>query len=601
MRLALAALLAAGCAHTARPDDGLLARAHEMAARIEALRGLGEKAPIRVQLLEDAPFRALFRKKNARNQTHDGAVRDRALFVAFGFLPPEVDSEALLRDVLDEQVAGFYDDREKRLFVRNDHGDAAKAEMSVIILAHEIEHALQDQHFGLPELAALADDDTRLARAAVFEGDATLVMLAYAALQAKMPLAEVLERAGRALGQLGGAGLLQAVAPSSPKLARAPTLVREALTFPYFDGMRLLTELYRTGGFALVDRAFRAPPSSTEQVLHPEKYVAGELPIPVRAPAVPAGFRAVTSGRLGELGTRALLEICLPYGEARAAAEGWGGDAYTIVEAPDGALALLWSTAWDSDARAERFEKALTLLATCWPPAATAPPHARRWVSSRHQIERSGSRVALVRGLSDGERPAAATALLALVDPTRPASPPLGAITLRAPEPPRDERVEDRGVIDGAHYRSTRLGLSAELPQGFAATVGEKGFELVLKRGQPSRAFAFFAFSPAHLGAELEEPFYAAFPQQFVLGGAAPKEEDRGHGRVAFGEGSERSWSFPGRAMRVRASLLPICSGRATLVFAQVWEDPTAMATLDGWRQSFVQVDPDPPACKALR
>src|SRR4051812_20344789 len=152
----------------------------------------------------------------------------------------------------------------------------------------------------------------------------------------------------------------------STELLRAPVIDRERLLFPYVAGKDFVTALYRAGGFPLLDRSFGSPPTTTEQVLHPEKYLAGEPAIPVRAPAAPAGYRAAFVGRMGELQIRAMLTPCVGEDEARASALGWGGDAYTIAVGA-GSRAVLWSTAWDDEPSAARFEQALLASGRCFP------------------------------------------------------------------------------------------------------------------------------------------------------------------------------------------------------------------------------------------
>src|SRR5207237_10613658 len=102
------------------------------------------------------------------------------------------------------------------------------------------------------------------------------------------------------------------VSVKSPQLLHAPPVLREELVLPYAAGFALVAEAYRRGGFPLVDRMFRSPPSSVHQILHPEAYFAGELPAAVPAPVPPAGTRAVASGRMGAVG-------------ARLAGDAWGG------------------------------------------------------------------------------------------------------------------------------------------------------------------------------------------------------------------------------------------------------------------------------------
>src|ERR1035438_5397005 len=72
--------------------------------------------------------------------------------------------------------------------------------------------------------------------------------------------------------------------------AGAPPYVRRQWLFPYVDGFRLVASVYRAGGFPLVNRMFARPPISTEQVLWPAAYIAGELPIRIEPPAVDRGL-----------------------------------------------------------------------------------------------------------------------------------------------------------------------------------------------------------------------------------------------------------------------------------------------------------------------
>ena len=125
--------------------------------------------------------------------------------------------------------------------------------------------------------------------------------------------------------------------------------MREELALPYVAGLALVAEVHRRGGFELVDKMFERPPSSTHQVLHPEAYLSGEQPARVPYPAPPPGMRAVSSGRMGELGARLALQVCVDEQVAREVAQHWAGDAYTIVRAPADAIALVWSTAWSGD------------------------------------------------------------------------------------------------------------------------------------------------------------------------------------------------------------------------------------------------------------
>ena len=141
-----------------------------------------------MQILDGKLFSAAVWAKAKKELTPAVVAAERARWLAFNLAPAAVDPAQALLDVLDEQVAGFYDPFTKQLVVRKDPPASAGAmgpDGLRVILAHEIEHALQDQNFGIPDMAALPDDDVRLARTALYEGDAMAVMTAFGALRRK--------------------------------------------------------------------------------------------------------------------------------------------------------------------------------------------------------------------------------------------------------------------------------------------------------------------------------------------------------------------------------------------------------------------------------
>jgi len=164
----------------------------ETTADVEQIRGIRRKQNLKVQILDDKLFSAAVREKAKKELTPEVVAAERARWLAFNLAPAAADPAQVLLDVLDEQVAGFYDPFTKQLYVRKDPPASAAGAMGPdglrLILAHEIEHALQDQNFGIPDLAALPDDDVRLARSALYEGDAMAVMSAYGALRARKPV-----------------------------------------------------------------------------------------------------------------------------------------------------------------------------------------------------------------------------------------------------------------------------------------------------------------------------------------------------------------------------------------------------------------------------
>ena len=339
-------------------------------ADVAELRGLRFRRQVPVTIESPAKLaRRLLRTLAAEIDEAEQAREGRALAV-LGQLPPGTDLPRLLRRIQAESVLGYYlpgRPPKGRLFVRSSRGLDPYAR---VILAHELTHALTDQHFDLTRsdrlAAATARDDEEAAYSALAEGDANLVLQRY--------LRERLTP-----GEQAAAGLASA-ADRTPMRDAAPAVIREAMTFPYQEGLRFVLRLYQAGGWAAVDRAYRDPPTSTEQILHPDRYLGRrDRPQPVTVPDVSgrlgAGWGRGTVIGFGELDARLLLGTRLPQSTAEVAAAGWdGGRLRTFERAGRTALAL--RTVWDSTAEASEFCTALTRWATTRFGATTTP---RRW------------------------------------------------------------------------------------------------------------------------------------------------------------------------------------------------------------------------------
>ena len=266
---------------------------------------------------------------------------DQRTLVAFDLLPPQTDLRALRARVLEENIAGFYDERpgHKRLYAVS--ADRRLSPANQLILSHELRHALQDQyvdlHGQLPD--SVGDfDDRRVAWLSLLEGDATLVMQRF--LLRRLPGAE-------ADGETPGLSM-----PTAPEVAGAPPVVRDQLVLPYLVGLDFVRAVWQRGGADAIQKAWAHPPESTEQVLHPEKYFAHESPRPVDVPYTPRGGRLLNEGVLGELLARTLLGE----GEERGA-EGWGGDEFRVWDV-GGRTLLVWRSVWDRPEDARTFEAA---------------------------------------------------------------------------------------------------------------------------------------------------------------------------------------------------------------------------------------------------
>jgi hypothetical protein len=240
-----------------------------------------------------------------------------------------------------------------------------------ITYAHEYTHALQDAAFGLDSLQTdtPGEDDRGLARVALIEGDATVTMLAW--------MFQHLEP--QELQQyLFGTEI--------PDTSGIPSWMVAQLTFPYADGLFWAQALAgadpTSPDFTAIDAAYDDPPASTEQIVHVEKWEAGEAPqvieVPDLAAALGDGWEEVDETPIGE----ATIEIMLGYlgvsvAEATDAAAGWGGDRAVIATGPDDAFAMAWRLAWDSAADAAEFVEAYQIVVDGldFPASVTALPN----------------------------------------------------------------------------------------------------------------------------------------------------------------------------------------------------------------------------------
>jgi hypothetical protein len=319
-----------------------------IAERVERIRGLRFKQ--RPRAAEVSPAQARREGLEDLDRSYPAAERraDEEVLKLLGLLQPKIDLRDVSASVFGEAVAGYYDPRTKRLrIVRG--AQTSNRFLEEITLAHELTHALEDQRFGLDLEDSSGSDDAALARLALIEGSATAVMLTYG------------ERHFSAEQTLGG--LFSSLGQDTGDL---PPFVEAQLLFPYLTGQRLVERLYATGddSWSVLNTAARyRPPASTEQVLHPEKYLAVEQPERVRLRVrrvLGEGWRRSAAGTWGEWATGELLANSGP-------AEGWGGDRYELWQQPVDACqapcrqrdALVMRWRWDTRKDAREFETAL--------------------------------------------------------------------------------------------------------------------------------------------------------------------------------------------------------------------------------------------------
>src|ERR1044072_500363 len=316
------------------------------------------------------------------------------LLRAFGLAPKDFAYRTFLVKLLTEQVAGYYDPRAQQFYL----ADWIELDGQKPVMAHELTHALQDQHFNLKrfEKWPKGDSDAELAAHALIEGDATLAMTIY---MSKNPLVAL-----AFIKSLGGQEI------ASEQFRRAPRALRESLLFPYEEGSAWATQVYKRGGWEMVSQAFAKLPQSSEQILHAEKYFTYEAPQKLTLPE----FRTIlgpTWKRIdydvnGEWGCYLILDEFLNNRpESKQASARWGGDRFALYETgkPD-EFFIAQITAWDTpdDAR-EFFDAYAQRTSKRYPDAKETKATGERmeWQTGSGGVamELRGSRVAIVEGV----------------------------------------------------------------------------------------------------------------------------------------------------------------------------------------------------------
>lgn len=279
----------------------------QLEAFVEKERGLKFQGPVPVILLENDAFRSRLDGQHLGPAIEE-AKRVQGIMRALGLIAPGVDLAAQVTRLATGAVAGFYDPKANELVVRG--GDVTPFVRKILV--HELVHALDDQHFELdrPNLRE-AEDESGDAFEALIEGIARRIEDRYVA---GLPESE-----------------RKAVDTEQRRLAAQiprdiPQAVIVSYGFPYTAGARFANALSSAGGPSRLNAALQGPPSTSEQIIRPERYLAGEGAKAVPAPAT--GGAVIRQGTLGQLMLSLMLAEVLEAGYAEAAADGWGGDRY---------------------------------------------------------------------------------------------------------------------------------------------------------------------------------------------------------------------------------------------------------------------------------
>lgn len=309
------------------PEGDFDAVVAEIQAFVEAERGLAFQRPVEVELADDEEFEARL-LEDFEEDVPDLEVQGRVL-EAVGLVEPGTDLVEATRALLGAGVVGFYDPATDELVVR---GTSTSPYVRTVI-AHELVHALDDQHFEL-ERPALDDatDESGFGFTGLVEGNARRIEERYRA-----TFSEEEER--EAFGEELAVG-------ADVDLFGVPPVLLQLIAAPYVLGPELVDAILASGGQARLDAAFASPPTTSEHLLQPSTYVDGEAAVPVEAPVADGGAPVVDEGVLGALGLAEILGVgpfTLPGvggGDVDESIAGWGGDRYVAWDDPAGGTCL---------------------------------------------------------------------------------------------------------------------------------------------------------------------------------------------------------------------------------------------------------------------
>jgi hypothetical protein len=409
-------------------DQGQLTEAvirykRAMETLLPGLRKIPFKHEVKRDITKRENMKALILKEFDEDMTPEEFRANELALKVFGLLPRDFNLRDVLAQVYAEEVAAFYDPKTKTMHLIEEPKAAVKQPPTLLerifgkkdsfdkdenktVIAHELTHALADQHYDLDAMqeAVKKDDDRSLALDALIEGEATLAMFGVGMDDwdgddiTKVP-AESLEFTFKLLSPflafMGGGKTLRSV----------PPIISESMIFPYFQGMVFCAKLANDGGWAAIDEVYRNPPLSTEQIIHPEKYRAKpDFPMAINLAVLKPGIGWKEVGRnvLGEMQIAVLLK---KHGGKKAAA-GWDGDRYAIFEDSKNRLALVWLSTWDSEDDAREFAHAYVAYQSAkvgdlGKPPKPIPDSVWRNLDDRlFVVQRRGTNVAVVEGFS---------------------------------------------------------------------------------------------------------------------------------------------------------------------------------------------------------
>src|SRR5271155_5544489 len=271
------------------------ATADEVLQQVSEITGLKQLTPVKKTLRSRDEIRSYVLREMDEEKNPAERYAEARSAEAFGLIPKGFALDDFMVDLLTEQIAGLYDPKAREFYI----ADWIPIDDQRMVMAHELTHALQDQHFQIEAWvkAARPNDDAELARESVLEGSAMAAMIDY-----------LLKGTGHSVEDLPAIdpSLFTGDMSKSPKLQEAPQFLKDAMIFPYFGGLTFSTAILKPAGWNGLSDVFAKPPVSTQQIMHPDVYKSGKMPAAISIPALEkllgADWAKIDENVMGEFG-----------------------------------------------------------------------------------------------------------------------------------------------------------------------------------------------------------------------------------------------------------------------------------------------------------
>ena len=318
--------------------------------RVASITGLPVPVATVVRFITREEFREEIKVESEDQLTMEELELLQGFCVILDLCAASDDLSQSIEDTVAEGVAGTYVYEDKQITTVLDNGTFGVVEWTTF--AHEYAHALQDSKYDLANLGPKnASDDQSTAISALIEGSAIVAENLF------------IESLSEDLQQEIAATIVEALENEDnddpEAVSETPRIISETFGWAHSEGLDFVSYLYFQDGIGAIDRAFSDLPQSTEQILHPQKYLEGEGPDLVELPdissAVGNGWAEQEVGTLGELMTGIYLGTFVDQELASSAAEGWGGDLYTLLKDDQDRWMIAMLHSWDSAVEAEEY------------------------------------------------------------------------------------------------------------------------------------------------------------------------------------------------------------------------------------------------------